>query len=183
MHTDIYLSAIYSLNSTPHMTPSSLENDLDEFNVRYWESCQEVMTKEMCQGKLISRLSSPLPVLEISESSKRLQNWEYGKPAGKSMDIVAQVVEELDSRHAVAEMPNTLGNRDHDTLHGSDIGVEGHEEQTNRDFTSFDGRSGLKLKAPRSKLSPKFPKRQSLGNPFYRRGSAGKKSPVALLHQ
>ncbi|KAM9905437.1 hypothetical protein OXX79_002144 [Metschnikowia pulcherrima] len=165
------------------MAPSFLENDLDEFNVRYWESCQEVMTKETCSGKLISRLSSPLPVLESSKSSKSSQNWDSGKPAGKSMDSVADVVEESESSHAVAEKPNTLGNKVHDTLHGSDIGVEGHEEQTNRDFTSFDGRSGPKLKATRPKLSPKFPKRQSLGNPFYRRGSAGKKSPVALSHQ
>ncbi|KAM9926474.1 hypothetical protein OXX59_003225 [Metschnikowia pulcherrima] len=165
------------------MAPSSLENDLDEFNVRYWESCQEVMTKETCQGKLISRLSSPLPVLESSKSSKSSQSWDNGKPAGKSMDSVARVVEESDSRHAVAEMPNTLGNRDHDTLHGSDTGVEGQEEQINRDFTSFDGRSGTKVKAPGSKLSPKSPKRQSLGNPFYRRGSAGKKPPVVLSHR
>ncbi|KAM9914355.1 hypothetical protein OXX69_000711 [Metschnikowia pulcherrima] len=165
------------------MAPSSLENDLDEFNVRYWESCQEVMTKETCSSKLISRLSSPLPVLDISEFSKSSQNWENGKPAGKSMDSVVHVVEESESRHAVAEMPNTLGNRDHDTLHGSGIGVEGHEGQINRDFTPPDGRSGPKVKATRSKLSPKFPKRQSLGNPFYRRGSAGKKSPVALSHQ
>ncbi|KAM9887929.1 hypothetical protein OXX79_013271 [Metschnikowia pulcherrima] len=148
------------------MAPSSLENDLDEFNVRYWESCQEVMTKETCQGKLISRLSSPLPVLEISESSKISQNWENGKSAGKSMDSVAHVVEESDSRHAVAEKPNTLGNRDHDTFHGSETGVEGHEEQANRDYTSFDGRSETEF-----------------GQSFYRRGSAGKKSPVALSHQ
>ncbi|GEQ68933.1 hypothetical protein JCM33374_g2603 [Metschnikowia sp. JCM 33374] len=49
------------------MTPSTLENYLDEFSTRYLESCEEVYASQTRTGMLLSRLSSPLSVIDIPE--------------------------------------------------------------------------------------------------------------------
>ncbi|OBA21344.1 hypothetical protein METBIDRAFT_180921 [Metschnikowia bicuspidata var. bicuspidata NRRL YB-4993] len=53
------------------MMTFTLENDLDEFSTRYWECCQEVITKQTRVGMLVSRLSSPLPVTESGDSASK----------------------------------------------------------------------------------------------------------------
>lgn len=160
--------------ATSNMAPSILERDLDEFGLRYLESCQEVLNIQTCPGMFISRLSSPLQVMDVSVSAdisgtRAVASFEgisetrpkhldlYSEPARSSPtfdnDSTSESVSSSQSPMSSSQSPISV------------IPLKAvHCTSAERAFT--------KLRGSRPKTSTKHLGRlASMGNPFYKKGS------------